>query len=205
MKRRTSRSEAWRANDKAGRSPQLPEQWRRYQRKKSRSRIRFYAAAAFVLGAAASALFIFMPPDKSATIQDAPVQALFAGASVAATSTISQSRTFSFCHTGGGTNCVVDGDTIWMDGVKIRVADIDAPETHSPRCSHEADLGNKATQRLLELVNAGPFEAAHVGSRDKDKYGRKLRVLVRNGRSFGDILVEEGLARTWDGARHPWC
>jgi micrococcal nuclease len=37
---------------------------------------------------------------------------------------------FGFCHTGGGTNCVVDGDTIWLQGQNIRVADIDAPETH---------------------------------------------------------------------------
>ncbi len=114
-------------------------------------------------------------------------------------------RSFTICHTGGGTNCVVDGDTIWMEGTKIRVADIDAPETHPPRCGREADLGNRATQRLYELVNAGPFTAEQVGNRDVDRYGRKLRVLVRNGKSLGDELVSEGLARTWDGARHPWC
>ena len=33
--------------------------------------------------------------------------------------------------------------------------------------------------------------------RDEDRYGRKLRVVVRNGRSLGDQLVSEGLARTW--------
>lgn len=92
-----------------------------------------------------------------------------------------------------------------MDGVKIRVADIDAPETHPSRCPREAELGGKATRRLLALVNEGPFEAVSIGSRDEDRYGRKLRVLVRHGRSLGDILVAEGLARTWDGARHPWC
>ena len=36
-------------------------------------------------------------------------------------------RIFGFCHTGGGENCVVDGDTFWIDGNKVRVADIDAP------------------------------------------------------------------------------
>jgi endonuclease YncB( thermonuclease family) len=30
-------------------------------------------------------------------------------------------------------------------------------------------------------------------------------VLVRDGRSLGDILVSEGLARTWSGRRQPWC
>lgn len=49
----------------------------------------------------------------------------------------SSSRHFGFCFKGGGTNCVVDGDTAWIDRVKVRVADIDAPETHPPHCAHE--------------------------------------------------------------------
>lgn len=114
------------------------------------------------------------------------------------------SRRFTICHTGGGIDCVVDGDTLWVGGEKIRVADIDAPETHPPRCAYEADLGDRATRRLAELVNADPFELRIV-DREVDRYGRKLRVLVRNGRSLGDQLVAEGLARTWEGRRRPWC
>ncbi len=114
-------------------------------------------------------------------------------------------RSFTFCHTGGGKNCVVDGDTIWMDGVKIRVSDIDAPETHSPRCAEEAKLGAQATQRLLALVNEGAFAVSSSGGRDEDRYGRKLRVLTRDGQSLGGILVSEGLARQWTGTRRPWC
>ena len=114
------------------------------------------------------------------------------------------SRTFTLCHTGGGINCVVDGDTIWLDGQKIRVADIDAPETHPSRCALEADLGERATHRLQELVNAGPFAVTTL-DRDADKYGRKLRVLTRGGQSLGDVLVNEGLARTWTDKREPWC
>ena len=115
------------------------------------------------------------------------------------------SRTFTLCHTGGGTNCVVDGDTLWLDGEKIRVADIDTPETHGPKCAAEGDLGARATRRLHQLVNAGPFSVSQIGSRDTDRYGRKLRVLTRGGRSLGDQLVSEGLARTWTGRREPWC
>lgn len=99
---------------------------------------------------------------------------------------------------------MVDGDTAWIGGVKVRVADIDAPETHPPRCRAEAELGERATLRLAELMNAGPFDVARV-DRDEDRYGRKLRVLLRRGRSLGARLVAEGLARTWDGRRHPWC
>lgn len=115
------------------------------------------------------------------------------------------SRTFTLCHIGGGTNCVVDGDTIWLDGEKIRVADIDTPETHGPKCQAEGELGAKATRRLHALVNAGPFSISPIGNRDTDRFGRKLRVLTRDGQSLGDVLVSEGLARTWTGRREQWC
>jgi len=83
---------------------------------------------------------------------------------------------------------------------------IDTPEVSEPRCAAEkASLGDRATVRLMELVNAGPFQMQAWPGRDEDKYGRKLRVLVRDGRSLGDILVSEGLARTWTGKREPWC
>jgi micrococcal nuclease len=111
---------------------------------------------------------------------------------------------FGFCHRGGGSNCVVDGDTVWIDSEKIRVADIDAPETHPPRCADEAAKGAAATQRLQALLNAGPFELV-VNGRDRDRYGRALRIIMRDGRSLGDQLVAEGLARRWTGRREPWC
>ena len=65
-------------------------------------------------------------------------------------------------------------------------------------------MGDRATARLLELVNDGPFEVA-AADRDTDQYGRKLRILSRKGQSLGMVLVEAGLAREWEGRRHPWC
>ena len=109
------------------------------------------------------------------------------------------------CGTGPRLNCIVDGDTLWSQGVKIRIADIDTPEISKPRCAAEKALGERATVRLMDLVNAAPFDMLAWHSRDEDRYGRKLRVLVRNGRSLGDVLVSEGLARTWTGKRQPWC
>ena len=99
---------------------------------------------------------------------------------------------------------MVDGDTFWIDGDKVRVADIDAPETHPPRCAEEARLGNAATDRLQALLNAGPVKLVSI-DRDTDRYGRKLRVVERNGVSLGGMLVSEGLARPWEGRRRPWC
>jgi micrococcal nuclease len=111
---------------------------------------------------------------------------------------------FGHCHIGGGTNCVVDGDTFWMDGQKIRIADIDTPETHPPRCPEEAALGEQATQRLRALLNEGPI-TLETTDRSTDQYGRALRIVKRNGQSLGAILVTEGLARPWEGYRRPWC
>lgn len=111
---------------------------------------------------------------------------------------------FALCHTGGGVNCVVDGDTIWIGGDKVRIADIDAPETHPPRCAREAELGNRATLRLRELLNAGAVTLTPI-DRDTDRYGRLLRTVEVDGRGVGDTLVAEGLARWYGGGRRPWC
>lgn len=101
--------------------------------------------------------------------------------------------------------CVVDGDTFWLEGVKLRIADIDTPEISEPRCDAEYALGIRARDRLLALLNEGPFTLSPVGTRDEDQYGRMLRVVIRDGVSLGDRLVAEGLARTWTGRREPWC
>lgn len=111
---------------------------------------------------------------------------------------------FGFCHVGGGTNCVVDGDTLYLEGVKIRIADIDAPETHDPKCASEQELGDRATQRLIRLVNSGEVTLSPIG-RDEDGYGRKLRIVMVDGVSVGKTLVGEGLARWYEGGRRPWC
>jgi endonuclease YncB( thermonuclease family) len=111
---------------------------------------------------------------------------------------------FSYCAGGIRRNCVVDGDTFWFRGEKIRIADIDAPELSPPRCLHEAQLGEAAKRRLLRLLNEGPFSLS-TGVRDADPYGRKLRTVSRHGTSLGDVLVGEGLARPWTGSRRSWC
>jgi endonuclease YncB( thermonuclease family) len=64
----------------------------------------------------------------------------------------SDSPQFAICGTVRRT-CVVDGDTFWLDGTKIRIADIDTPEIGRPRCDLEYELGMRATRRLVDLLN----------------------------------------------------
>lgn len=111
---------------------------------------------------------------------------------------------FGICGSGARETCVVDGDTFWLKGEKIRLSDIDAPEISEPKCASERALGERAKHRLTALLNMGPFGLKR-GVRDEDRFGRKLRTVYRNGESLGSLLVTEGLAREWSGRREPWC
>ncbi len=51
----------------------------------------------------------------------------YASARVSFFATSSAGYVYKFRRT-----CVVDGDTIWLEGVKIRIADIDTPEISQP-------------------------------------------------------------------------
>jgi micrococcal nuclease len=114
------------------------------------------------------------------------------------------SETFSRCSGPIRVTCVVDGDTIWLRGQKIRIADINTPEVGKPECPAESALGERATSRLVALLNAGGFSIMPI-DRDEDRFGRKLRIITRGGKSLGSILVAEGLAETWTGSRRSWC
>lgn len=110
-------------------------------------------------------------------------------------------RQFPICGESRRVTCVVDGDTFWLDRVKYRLADIDAPEVSRPECEAEARLAAASTRRLAQYLNAGPFQ---LETRGTDRYGRTLAVVSRSGYSFGARLVSEGLARVW-GDRRGWC
>jgi len=112
---------------------------------------------------------------------------------------------FRMCGSRVHEQCVVDGDTFRLRGQRVRIADIDAPEIRPSRCAREADLGARATSRLLSLLNAGRFTLDPWPGRDTDRHGRLLRVVTRRGESLGGMLVDEGLARPWTGRRRPWC
>jgi endonuclease YncB( thermonuclease family) len=119
-----------------------------------------------------------------------------------------ESAAFALCTGAHRVTCVVDGDTFWYRGAKIRIADINAPEVSEPKCAREAALGARATGRLLVLLNRGAFTLAPNDDgtgRDRDRYGRLLRTVTRDGASVGGELVDEGLAERWHGRRGNWC
>lgn len=116
------------------------------------------------------------------------------------------SAQFALCVDGSRHTCVVDGDTIWLHGEKIRIADIDAPEISQPSCEAERIAGTRATEHLTRWLNEGAFEVhPNPDGRDTDRYGRKLRVLARSGESAVETLEAEGLATRWGDSGREWC
>jgi micrococcal nuclease len=98
---------------------------------------------------------------------------------------------------------VIDGDTFDLNGTRIRVAGIDAPETHPPRCVEEARLGQAATQRLAELLRGRPL---WISGEKTDRYGRSVRTVRVASEDVADAMISAGLARNYDGKqRQGWC
>jgi micrococcal nuclease len=98
---------------------------------------------------------------------------------------------------------VIDGDTFDLNGERIRVAGIDAPETHPARCPREAALGTAATQKLAELLRGRPL---WISGLKTDHWGRAVAVVRVNGQDVADAMIGSGLARNYDGKqRQGWC
>jgi len=98
---------------------------------------------------------------------------------------------------------VIDGDTFVLNGTRIRVAGIDAPETHPARCPQEAQLGAAATQKLAELLRGRPL---WISGLKTDRWGRAVAVVRVNGEDVADAMIGSGLARNYDGKqRQGWC
>jgi endonuclease YncB( thermonuclease family) len=90
---------------------------------------------------------------------------------------------------------IVDGDTVDIDGVRIRLLGIDAPETFRSRCENELVLGLKAKARLRQLLDSGQVSYEPHGH---DRYGRTLAHVLAGGIDVGQVLLAEGLALRYE-------
>ena len=117
------------------------------------------------------------------------------------------SELFVRCDAGGAYACVVDGDTFRLGKRKIRIRGIDAPEvSEKARCPKEAQMGDAAIERLLDLLNDAPFVMTGRANNSVDQYGRELRNLESDGgRDIGEVLIREGLVRKYRGRKESWC
>lgn len=114
---------------------------------------------------------------------------------------VSAAAALPICASGPRINCVVDGDTVWLDGEKIRLEGIDAPEARG-RCHRELIAAANATERLRQLLT---HNRAIIQRSGKDRYGRTLAKLRIGNSTAGQIMINEGLVRPWRGKRENWC
>lgn len=110
-------------------------------------------------------------------------------------------RIVPLCGSGARRTCVVDGDTFWLDGEKIRIVGIDAPEMKG-RCRTETARAEKAKLRLRDILNSAAITLDRTG---KDRFGRTLAHVRVGAGDTGDMLVREGLARPYEGRKAQWC
>lgn len=98
---------------------------------------------------------------------------------------------------------IIDGDTFAIGRERIRIAGMDAPETHPPRCVREAQLGLAARAKLERLLESGTVT---LGPATRDKYGRELRQVFVNGVDVAQTMIAAGLASSYSGGkRQGWC
>lgn len=114
-------------------------------------------------------------------------------------------KAIEMCPRSDRYTCVVDGDTLWLDGVNYRLEGYDTPEEYNNVCGGfaEIDLARAATRRFRDLLNHNEWELHSLGQ--ADRYGRVLANIYVNGEDVGDILVREGLARYWPDGEEFWC
>jgi micrococcal nuclease len=107
----------------------------------------------------------------------------------------------------GGEFFAIDGDTIERrsNGERIRVANIDTPETAGrAQCGAERLRGEQAKLRVREILRSGASVEIEWHGR-VDTYGRTIATVLVDGRDLGEELIAENLARPWRGRREPWC
>lgn len=124
--------------------------------------------------------------------------------SAPAGSTTSSGLVFGLCSEGGLTNCVQSGDSFYLKGKTVRIADIEAPQLYGAACPKEAELGQASAVKLQQILNSGELELTRTGE-DLDRYGFLLRNVSVNGASVAQGMVAARLAREIGDNTRSWC
>ncbi len=104
-----------------------------------------------------------------------------------------------------GRASVIDGDTIEIHGLRIRLNGIDAPESRQlclDAAGKEYRCGQKAALALADYIALHqPVTCIEV---DRDRYKRSVAVCTAGGADLADWMVRQGHALDWprysDGA-----
>lgn len=103
---------------------------------------------------------------------------------------------------------IIDGDTVALPGgERLRLLDIDAPESFRSSCEAELVAGLKAKERLAQLLRGQDVTIERNG---RDRFKRTLGRLFTEDGDIGEILLTERLALPYVPGRKAerdahWC
>jgi endonuclease YncB( thermonuclease family) len=89
---------------------------------------------------------------------------------------------------------VTDGDTLEIQGVRVRLYGVDAPESSQPCLDGKGQVyrcGQVSANRLAQFIGQATVTCTR---RDTDRYGRTVATCTVGGQSINDWLVRQGLA-----------
>ena len=107
------------------------------------------------------------------------------------------------CNIGFADNLkIMDGDTIKINGEKIRFSGIDAPESYyygkRQICyldEIEIFCGKLSKRKLEEKIGTNPISCER--EKNKDHHGRTVAECFVNGKSLSKFMVRSGYAFDW--------
>ena len=94
-----------------------------------------------------------------------------------------------------------DGDSGRINGVKFRLANIDAPETgrigqrSGAKCPEEVELGKQAKVFVISLTNDANLSI--IKNYGEDRYNRLVIDLSVNGEDIAAIGTRKGFYKSW--------
>jgi hypothetical protein len=108
---------------------------------------------------------------------------------------------FGQCYSGG-TNCVLDGNTIYFQGSRVIIAGIDAPHIRDAKCEAERTQGIDSAMQLANLLNSGKVV---LGDPEQGGDGVVRRHVLVNDKDVGGLMIDSGSARKLRDAPATWC
>jgi len=117
---------------------------------------------------------------------------------------IAEDAGFMLCEALPHITCVWSGNSFYLRGELIRLADIDAPERYTSACPAASNLSWLSARRLRDLLNAASFEIQPAGD-GASTSGGIPSLVTRDGESLGNALVAAGLARPASSTAQDWC
>ncbi len=97
----------------------------------------------------------------------------------------------------GGPARVIDGDTLDIEGLKVRLSGIDAPEkgqTCTGSSGAQVNCGTESAVALSDLIGSSHVSCSHE---TVDRYGRSVATCKVHGKDLGAAMVDAGKARAF--------